>query len=200
MRLTRAQQQEQTRQRLLDAALGVLRQRGIGAATVDEIAELAGYSRGAFYSHFGSKEAVVVELLELHAPEGVEGFRRAVEVANSEPGILRAIAAPWVSSSPGQTTSARLDTAELAARICDVPELRERLLRVQQQVEDVLGWCAEEICRRRGRELTLPASVAGMAMLALLSGFSQRQLVEPDQPIDKHLESALLSLILGASQ
>jgi AcrR family transcriptional regulator len=63
-RLTREESRQQTRTRLLDAAVQVFSRRGYQAATVDEIAEAAGYSKGAVYSNFSSKEELFLELLD----------------------------------------------------------------------------------------------------------------------------------------
>lgn len=55
---------QETRARLLDAAATVFVERGIGAASVDDIAAAAGFSRGALYSNFADKDELVVALLE----------------------------------------------------------------------------------------------------------------------------------------
>jgi AcrR family transcriptional regulator len=62
-RLTRAERQAQTRQELLDAAARVFVKRGFAGSSVEEISAEAGYSRGAFYSNFRSKNELFVELL-----------------------------------------------------------------------------------------------------------------------------------------
>jgi AcrR family transcriptional regulator len=62
-RLTREETREQTMQRLLDAAAKVIARKGLDATSVEDIAETAGYSRGAFYSNFSSKEDLFIELL-----------------------------------------------------------------------------------------------------------------------------------------
>lgn len=62
-RLTRAERQAQTRQELLDAAALVFVRRGFHGSSVEEISAEAGYTRGAFYSNFKSKDEVLVELL-----------------------------------------------------------------------------------------------------------------------------------------
>ena len=60
---TRAERQAQTRQELLDAAARVFVRRGLQGSTVQEISAEAGYTRGAFYSNFKSKEELFIELL-----------------------------------------------------------------------------------------------------------------------------------------
>lgn len=62
-RLTRSERQAQTRRELLDAAARVFVKRGFSGASVEEIAAEAGYTRGAFYSNFRSKNELFVELL-----------------------------------------------------------------------------------------------------------------------------------------
>src|ERR1700716_3855888 len=62
-RLTREERQAQTRQELLDAAARVFVKRGFTGASVEEISAEAGYTRGAFYSNFRSKNELFVELL-----------------------------------------------------------------------------------------------------------------------------------------
>jgi AcrR family transcriptional regulator len=62
-RLTRAQRKDQTRECLLEAARKMFVERGLAATSVEDIAETAGYTRGAFYSNFGGKAELLIELL-----------------------------------------------------------------------------------------------------------------------------------------
>jgi AcrR family transcriptional regulator len=62
-RRTRAEKQAETRRLLLEAAEEVFRERGFSGATVEEITARAGFSRGAFYSNFESREQLFIELL-----------------------------------------------------------------------------------------------------------------------------------------
>ncbi len=62
-RLTRAETKAQTRQRLLDAAAHVFAREGFAGASVDEIAGVAGFTTGALYSNFATKEELFLELL-----------------------------------------------------------------------------------------------------------------------------------------
>ena len=62
-RLTRAEKQARTRRALLDAAAEVFVERGFQGASVEHIAERAGYTRGAFYSNFATRESFA-ELLQ----------------------------------------------------------------------------------------------------------------------------------------
>jgi AcrR family transcriptional regulator len=63
-RLSRAESQARTRQKLLEAAGEVFVERGLHRTSVEAIAERAGFTRGAFYSNFASKEELFAELLQ----------------------------------------------------------------------------------------------------------------------------------------
>ncbi|MGI8579702.1 MAG: TetR/AcrR family transcriptional regulator [Solirubrobacteraceae bacterium] len=63
-RLTRAEKQAQTRAALIDAAQTVFLRDGFDGASVERITAEAGYTRGAFYSNFDTKEQLFVELLQ----------------------------------------------------------------------------------------------------------------------------------------
>ena len=63
-RLTRADRQARTREDLLEAAARVFVERGFEAASIEAISAAAGYTRGAFYSNFQSKEQLFAELLQ----------------------------------------------------------------------------------------------------------------------------------------
>ena len=76
-RLTRAERQAQTRRELLDAAARVFVKRGFQGSTVEEISAEAGYTRGAFYSNFASKNELFVELLHDRVYSGYTEMTRA---------------------------------------------------------------------------------------------------------------------------
>jgi AcrR family transcriptional regulator len=63
-RLTREEGKQQTKDRLLEAALEVFSRYGYEGASVDRIADHAGYTKGAFYSNFDSKEGIFLNLME----------------------------------------------------------------------------------------------------------------------------------------
>ena len=63
-RLSRGESQARTRTRLLDAAAAIIAERGVNGASVEHIAERAGFTRGAFYGNFTDKHEIVMALLE----------------------------------------------------------------------------------------------------------------------------------------
>ncbi len=62
----RSERKAATRARLLDAAARVYARQGFAGATLDEVAAEAGFTKGAVYAHFGSKENLLLALLQEH--------------------------------------------------------------------------------------------------------------------------------------
>jgi AcrR family transcriptional regulator len=83
-RLTSSEKKPETRRRLLEAAAQVFIRRGFQGASVEEICAEAGFTRGAFYSNFESKEEMFVELLQERAYEGYRKLLRGIPPICSE--------------------------------------------------------------------------------------------------------------------
>lgn len=81
---TREQQREQTRHELLAAAATVFADRGFHAASVDDVAAAAGYTKGAIYSNFSSKEELFLALFDEQVEEAVERIEELFEATAPE--------------------------------------------------------------------------------------------------------------------
>ena len=86
-------QKEQTRALLVDAALRVFAEHGYEEATVEDIAAAAGYSKGAYYFHFASKEDIFLELLEQWIGEQTERLRAFDEDTPAAAALLETVEA-----------------------------------------------------------------------------------------------------------
>ena len=87
----RSERRARTRAQLLSAAARVYARRGFDGATLDEVAEEAGFTKGAVYDHFGSKENLLFALLDEHL---------SGQIAEQAPRPSRALRAR--ASSPGR--------------------------------------------------------------------------------------------------
>ena len=79
MGIIRDKRRAETRALLLDAGLRLMAERGIELSTLDQIAESAGFTKGAIYRQFPSKAAFVLSLFEQYAAvaRAGSGARRA---------------------------------------------------------------------------------------------------------------------------
>src|SRR5918992_298935 len=90
-RLTRAESQALTRAKLLDSAFEVVSRLGYDGASVERISEEAGFSKGAFYSNFNSKEDILQQLLQENASNDVEDLTALLGPLHDTEEILAAI-------------------------------------------------------------------------------------------------------------
>jgi AcrR family transcriptional regulator len=177
--LTRKEKQERTRSSLLQSATKLICRKGITEASVDEIASDAGFTKGAFYANFRSKEemflvmldekyAAELERLEAHLPgDGVP----AEEVRESAEDFIR-----FVRSDP-EWTKLYFEFVAHAARNADFrQELATRDRAMQQRMADVIRSWASDFPGEP------PFSYEDLAkmLFAMGNGFLMTQLIEPD--------------------
>ena len=84
-RVSRVEQREQTRQALLEAGATVFLERGFAGASVEAISAAAGYTRGAFYSNFSSREELFAALLQERVYDSYRSIVERQSGAEPEP-------------------------------------------------------------------------------------------------------------------
>ena len=89
-RLTRAEQREKTRGCLVEAATKVFSRRGYDKASLDEVAEEAGFTKGAVYSNFKGKEDLFLATIDAHFERRLEAIRRVLAEEPDEEGTAYA--------------------------------------------------------------------------------------------------------------
>ena len=85
---------ENTRARLLDAAAEVFAEVGLDAASVEAVCDRAGFTRGAFYSNFESKDELFLELAARVTSERVNAVKARVKAWETNPGISEGLLDP----------------------------------------------------------------------------------------------------------
>ncbi len=108
--VTTTRRREATRQKLLDAAAQVFAEVGLDAASVEAICERAGFTRGAFYSNFETKDELFLELAGNVARERVEAVRsRVLELERA--GALDQVPEDALGDHPAACSTSRQTTA-----------------------------------------------------------------------------------------
>ena len=202
VRLSRVERREQTRQELLSAAEACFASQGFHASSVDEVAERAGYTKGAVYSHFASKEdlffAVYERRVEQVLAEVVPGLRQA--------GAERAF--DWLAT--GAIERRDRDDGWLAvffefwAHVLRHPELRERFAAIHARFLEPLAEGVRQLAQ--DRRLALPGDVTtsqvALAWNAMEIGLGLERLTQPqalDGEVARRMGWLLLDAVLGAA-
>ncbi|RJQ73051.1 TetR/AcrR family transcriptional regulator [Pseudonocardiaceae bacterium YIM PH 21723] len=179
----------QTRARLLDAAMEVFAEQGFGGARIEDICDRAGYTRGAFYSNFGSKEELFLALFDARMAVVVEQVVDRVDRAEpTVDGLVTALLdyehdRNWYLVSTEFTLHAIRNpqvAAHLAARDGWV---REQLLGVLGRLDWEPGTDLEALVRM---------------IVVIVEGAPAQSWVEPDRLPPGTLERRMLPLLLNA--
>jgi AcrR family transcriptional regulator len=166
-RATRAEKQVRTRAQLIEAAAQVFARRGFQAATVEEIAERAGYSHGAVYSNFAGKEELFLAVFERYMSERIAEVARASEVEGAFPRRARAAADQWMArfGEDRETFLLHLEFMIHAARNPRLSrQLGERMAMLRLEVEQRIERRAAET------EIALPLPAAQLALVVRALG------------------------------
>ena len=201
-RRTRAESREDNRRALLDAAAQLIVEVGCTAAGLDEIAERAGLTKGAIYSHFGNKLALIRALAEDHADAhvrlpGLDGHPDSTPVEVVLAAFAEAYLELVLRPESLATLAFELELASLALR--DEGTLEVLRSRERAQTDHVAAVLAGRP-RRKGRPLTeAEAGLVADLVLALLGGTAQRAVTVPGTLRDaKPLAAALVRLLPGS--
>ncbi|HEV3131162.1 MAG TPA: TetR/AcrR family transcriptional regulator [Acidimicrobiales bacterium] len=122
MSQTQQERKAETRARLLSAAAGLFADQGIDAVSVDAVAEAAGRTSGAVYSHFGSKQGLLLALLDSWKDSILTVLLAEVAVTESPEGQLNAV---WDNVSAGDESGWSLLEHELWLRAARDPEVAD---------------------------------------------------------------------------
>lgn len=195
-RLTREDSREQTTQRLLDAAQKLIAKKGLSAVSVEDITATAGYTRGAFYSNFSSKDDLFIELL-----------RRDHEKTHAELGALRSDEFPLdyiqrrARELYGQIyrdnesflnwTEARM----LAARDA---KFRAKLNALLAQKRAEIAGFIEYFYRRVGLAAPVPATAMAAGFMSLVEGMKLCILSSPPADMSTATAEAVLTLFVDS--
>ncbi|HEY4811071.1 MAG TPA: TetR family transcriptional regulator [Solirubrobacteraceae bacterium] len=181
-RLTRAEQQAQTRARLIEAATKVFAQRGFQAASVEEIAEEAGYSHGAVYSNFDGKGELFLAVFEDYMAERVRELAETQAALPDDAALedrARALADQWMDRLARDRQSLTLHVEFLAHADRD-PELARRFGSRSAAMRQALSRYIVQYQQEVGAELPMPADDLALILRALGIGLAIEWLVSPD--------------------
>ena len=186
-RLTRAEAKQRTRQAVLDAAAVVFVRAGYDGATVQEIAEEAGRTTGAIYTHFATKADLFRALLDQEQQarrETFEGFAR------SGGDIVERFAA-WLERDADRSDLLNFEFWPSASRDPQLASERSRRLRAEHAG---MARVFEMIYEQEGRKPPLPPLELARLVVALADGLRMLRRTDPDAPIRDLYAYALRSI------
>jgi len=174
-RLTREERKQLTREQLLAAAAMVFGERGFAGASVDEIAERAGYSKGAVYSNFEDKESLFLALIDQHLRHD-QALLKAI-VDNGGPiGDALSRLDQFTEFSNDNEQMWTLLTLEFFMYSMRHEGARARLAKLYQAQRDSLASLIEK--KSEDKRSALASSEAATLVIALGSGLAIQRLID----------------------
>lgn len=196
VRLSRNEAMVETRRRLLDAAWSVFARQGYDGTSVKQIADEAGYTTGAIYAHFESKEELFLALLRERFATKVEALTAIVETNQDADAQLQSLSSRFASLHEIEGNWDLLAT-EFSLYAARHPEAAQPLVERQRQLREGV---ADIIARRLDREgiepETRPELIAA-AVIALGDGLGALRRLEPHAFPDELFGAAVLHLVAG---
>jgi AcrR family transcriptional regulator len=175
--------------KLFEAAARVFEEQGIGGASIEAIAAAAGFSRGAFYSNFKSKDELIIAMLEDHVEQSIRRNLDLLAVHKNLADFIEALKAmDRTRQDPlGRSPLLHMEMILYVARAEKRrPELAKRLRARRKLIADIV----ETTLKNSGKNGALNPAWTGSIVLALEDGFRLHRLIDPETtPADSFLRA-----------
>lgn len=175
-RLTRSEAKARTRTALLSAAKSVFAREGYGGASLDQIAADAGYTKGAVYTHFASKEELFLELLSDGLFRQIEFLETLLEKARTRPEQLNALLNGLLEEldNPDAEVGSSLAVlgVELQLESRRNPQLAAGFTDIVGRHREALNGLVAEVFRIKGAKPVMDLDIYGGTLIAVVEGLA----------------------------
>ena len=169
---------EETRERLFAAAATVFVRSGIGGASVEEICDEAGLTRGALYSNFANKDGLVMAMMDEHVDRSMDEMTRLLDVAASPSEFVELMESP-ARRRDGPIGADPVLYTEFLLYALRNPQHRPRLADHQRRWREVIASVVRADADELGIELPMAVDDAAQMILAMDNGYLLAELIEP---------------------
>lgn len=194
--ISRREQQERTREALLDAAATVFERDGFHGAKLEDVAAAAGVTTGAVYSNFSGKEDLFLALADAQIERRLEMIR-AVAGA-SEPADVDAVVAAQYEAFFGEAQGFPLLFHEFWSYGARNPALREEFARRRDAILGAIAGAIEAAAEARGLRLAMPAESLAAVIRATMNGLAFDRAIDGEKLPSEAIGWAMGSLIRAA--
>jgi len=195
-RLTRKEKQAHTRTCLMESAARVFRRRGLQQASIDEVAEDAGFTKGAFYANFKNKEELFLAMLDERFAERIEEIERVIGSEGTTEEKARRAGDDFASMISADPEWERM-FFEFTAYAARNDEFREELVTRYRSMRDRIAAALRARHEEFGIEPALPFDLIAMMTCAMANGFALEKLLEGEAVPDEVYGTMLTVFFAG---
>ena len=197
-RLTRDESRAQTREHLIDAARHLFVTNGYGGASIRDIANNAGYSQGAFYSNFSSKEDVLLELLRRHMDAEAMQLTTLMGDNAQLPEQMLARLEAWASTLNHDADWCML-SIELQLHARRSPSFAEEYQKVWDKHQAEIGGVINLLFEKLGRSTPAEPHELAAAFMALSHGLALQKTADRQELTGRLIMVFLRGLIASST-
>jgi AcrR family transcriptional regulator len=195
-RMTREERRAHTRSCLMAAAGRIFSSHGLQQASIDDVAEEAGYTKGAFYANFRSKEELFLAMLDERFAARLEQIERVLATDDGLADQTRRAGDDYVTAMRADPEWERL-FFEFAAYAARNPEFREELVTRYRSLRDAIAGALERAKEHHGGQAAMDFRKVSLMLFAISNGFALEKLLEPDAVDDDLYGTMLLVFFTG---
>lgn len=184
----------EVRRRLLDAAVRVFAEHGYAEARLDDIAHAAGFSKGAVYSNFGSKQELFGAVLSQGADSELDTVLTQIREAEDAGAAARRAAGVVARRVVDDPVRGRLGL-EFAARAVRDDKTRQTLAPLRRAQRDAVAGLVAEVAERGGVTRDVDPKVLALILHCLTNGLSMEHLADPDTVTTEMVEQAISTVL-----
>ncbi|SDH86024.1 TetR/AcrR family transcriptional regulator [Paraburkholderia phenazinium] len=194
-RLTHEQRRHQTRERLLRAARKMFIKKGFDRTSVEDIVDAAGYTRGAFYSNFGGKSELLLEVLRWDHDSARAGLQAVIEKVGSREEMTASAIAFYNGYLRDNECFLLWVEARLLAR--NDATVRQCITDFHREKLSHIGAHILAVFERVGMMPPLQAEVLALGVLSLCDGMLSLRVCDPRIADNEVIDRWLALLFLG---
>ncbi|MCW2825323.1 MAG: TetR family transcriptional regulator [Aeromicrobium sp.] len=191
-RMSRADRQAQTRQRLIEVAREMFLADGYAATSLDKVAVRAGFSKGAVYSNFSGKEELCMAVLDSIHETQIQGVVAAFTLDTDLDGRIEAFAA-WAREGLGRPRWTALEV-EFGAIARQSPYVATELVKRHREIRAAIAQLVRQVTTEAGIADRVDADQAATALLSL--GIGLGTLRSLDHTIDVAIFADTMRVLL----
>jgi AcrR family transcriptional regulator len=184
-RISRPERKAQTRADLLVAAREVFKTRGFHRASLDEIAEEAGYTKGAVYSNFADKDALFLAVLEAHYDSRLDAFAQILLEGEDLERTWHEVSRFLADADTREPRWLPL-LSEFIAHAARHDDLRQAYVDVRARFLAAIARYIDATQERYGIAYLVPSFEIARASSVLIRGWSAERQLEPDAVSPEH--------------